>query len=57
MFYFQGTYISQGIDQEILKDTNFPKTFLYGKYKLYTFYTLKNELYGCLLFIVEFKRP
>ncbi|XP_060834549.1 uncharacterized protein LOC132917702 [Rhopalosiphum padi] len=52
----KGFYIAPGVDTSILKDSNLPKTFLYGTYKLYMYYTQKNEIIGGQVIIVELKR-
>ncbi|XP_015369654.1 PREDICTED: uncharacterized protein LOC107165777 [Diuraphis noxia] len=51
-----GVYIFPGLDTSIFnKNTNFPKTFIYGTYKLRYFYSRKNEVYGCNIYVVEIK--
>jgi len=55
--YLQGFYLAPGIDTSILKDSNLPKTFLYGTYKVYLYVTQKNEIVGGQVVIVEVKRP
>ncbi|XP_060847286.1 uncharacterized protein LOC132926879 [Rhopalosiphum padi] len=53
----KGFYLAPGIDTSILKDSNLPKTFLYGTYKVYLYVTQKNEIVGGQVVIVEVKRP
>ncbi|XP_060871084.1 uncharacterized protein LOC132945377 [Metopolophium dirhodum] len=52
-----GIYIAPGLNTSFVKDTNLPKTFIYGTYKLYMYYSRKNEKFGCQLFIIELNRP
>ncbi|XP_022161642.1 uncharacterized protein LOC111027548 [Myzus persicae] len=51
-----GIYTYPGIDTSIFKDSNLPKTFFYGTFKFYVYYTRKNEIYGCQVFIIETKK-
>jgi hypothetical protein len=55
--YLQGFYIASGVDTSILKDSNLPKTFLYGTYKLYMYYMQQNEIICGQVIIAELKRP
>ncbi|KAF0740673.1 Uncharacterized protein FWK35_00028987 [Aphis craccivora] len=52
-----GTYIAQGFNMSLFMDTNFPKVFIYGTYRVHMYYSRKNEIFGCIVCIVEFKRP
>eukprot|EP00102_Acyrthosiphon_pisum_P023882 XP_016661092.1 PREDICTED: uncharacterized protein LOC107884113 [Acyrthosiphon pisum] len=54
----RGTYTTPGIT--IGADSNisqFPKRFFYGTYKMRFRYTKNKETYGCLIFVIEIKRP
>lgn len=55
--YFQGIYIAPGFDSAIFMNTNIPKTLIYGPMKLHIFYSRKNEVFGCQVYILEIKRP
>jgi hypothetical protein len=55
--YLQGIYIASGVDTSILKNSNLPKTFLYGTYKVYIYFSQQNEIIGGQVVIVELKRP
>lgn len=56
-YYFQGYYPLSGFDTSNFLETNFPKTFFYGTYKLRFFYSDKTDNYGCVLVLMEVKRP
>ncbi|CAH1720400.1 unnamed protein product [Aphis gossypii] len=49
-------YDAPGMDISIIKNTNVPKSFLYGTYKFNVYYTRQNEIYGCQICILEIKR-
>lgn len=54
---FQGIYIAPGFDLVlILKESNIPKIFAYGTYKINMWYTKKNEMFGCQSIVIEVKR-
>ncbi|XP_026806885.1 uncharacterized protein LOC113549676 [Rhopalosiphum maidis] len=50
-----GIYTATGVDTSLLSNANLPKTFVYGTYKIQQYYTLKREVYSCIILIVEFK--
>ncbi|XP_025204427.1 uncharacterized protein LOC112601174 [Melanaphis sacchari] len=50
-----GIYTASGMDTSLIKDSNFPKAFVYGTYKVLIYYTLKKVMYGCYSFVVEIK--
>ncbi|XP_060834595.1 uncharacterized protein LOC132917734 [Rhopalosiphum padi] len=52
-----GIYINPGADASLFKKSNLPKTFLYGTYKFNMYYSRKNEIFGCQIYIIEFTRP
>ncbi|XP_060847262.1 uncharacterized protein LOC132926864 [Rhopalosiphum padi] len=52
-----GFYTASGVDTSIFKNSNLPKTFLYGTYKFYIYFSRKNEIFACQVFILELKRP
>lgn len=51
--------MGEGIDDVLsfVKKTNLPQTFVYGMYKIRFYYTLDNEIFGCLIFLIELLRP
>ncbi|KAF0747426.1 Uncharacterized protein FWK35_00028452 [Aphis craccivora] len=52
-----GIYIAPGFDLVlILKESNIPKIFAYGTYKINMWYTKKNEMFGCQSIVIEVKR-
>ncbi|XP_026807143.1 uncharacterized protein LOC113549859 [Rhopalosiphum maidis] len=53
----KGFYIAPGVDTSILKNSNLPKTFLYGTYKVHIYLSQQNEIVGGQVVIVELKRP
>lgn len=56
-FYFQGTYVATGLDTEIYKISNFPKTFFYGTYRFRLMISKKNETVACIIAVLSVKRP
>uniref|UniRef100_A0A2S2NQB8 MD-2-related lipid-recognition domain-containing protein n=1 Tax=Schizaphis graminum TaxID=13262 RepID=A0A2S2NQB8_SCHGA len=50
-----GIYTATGMDTSLLSNTNIPKTFVYGTYKIRLYYTIKKEVYSCNILIIEFK--
>ncbi|XP_015369653.1 PREDICTED: uncharacterized protein LOC107165776 [Diuraphis noxia] len=51
-----GVFIFPAIDPSIFnKNTNFPKTFVYGTYKLRIFFSRKNEVCSCNIYVIEIK--
>eukprot|EP00102_Acyrthosiphon_pisum_P020827 XP_016658037.1 PREDICTED: uncharacterized protein LOC107883095 [Acyrthosiphon pisum] len=50
-----GIYTAPGLDTSILLNTNIPKTFIYGMYKLRIFFSRFKEMHGCTIFVLEFK--
>lgn len=56
--YFQGFFKVTGIDINLFHTANFPKKFFYGTYRFRFYYIPKNnEVYGCLIIIIELKQP
>ncbi|XP_026808080.1 uncharacterized protein LOC113550424 [Rhopalosiphum maidis] len=51
-----GIYISPGLDPLLFKESNLPKSFFYGTYKVNVYYTKNNQIFGCQAFIIEVKR-
>ncbi|XP_050539268.1 uncharacterized protein LOC126904332 [Daktulosphaira vitifoliae] len=52
----KGHYISRGYDSATFKDSNFPKSFFYGKYSFRThLLDNKNNLISCTIVSLEFK--
>ncbi|XP_050421328.1 uncharacterized protein LOC126833816 [Adelges cooleyi] len=48
----------KGFDLTLIEDSNFPKQFFYGTYKFKLSYVdVKNQLVGCVVFVVEIIRP
>ncbi|XP_050435005.1 uncharacterized protein LOC126842161 [Adelges cooleyi] len=53
-----GTYVATGIDVDKMTNTNFPKTFFYGEYKMaFTFTSSKGEKLGCTVLVLDILRP
>ncbi|XP_050429610.1 uncharacterized protein LOC126838880 isoform X2 [Adelges cooleyi] len=53
-----GVYSTTGFSVDKLLETNFPKTFFYGEYKmLFNFTSKVNEHLGCVIFMVDILRP
>jgi len=46
--FFQGTYISSGMDLKEIEHHNFPKVYFYGRYQLMVkIKDVKNNVHGC----------
>jgi len=60
VFTFQGVYVVQDLDTDVLMGINFPESFFYvtknEQLMRFTF-TKNNEVNGCQIFVVEIKRP
>ncbi|XP_050438386.1 uncharacterized protein LOC126844317 [Adelges cooleyi] len=53
-----GIYVSSGINTNKMKNTNFPKKFFYGEYKMVIKFTSsKGEKLGCLVIVLDIIRP
>ncbi|XP_050439040.1 uncharacterized protein LOC126844703 [Adelges cooleyi] len=54
-----GVYVSSGIDLGQLTDTNFPKVFFYGEYKMVLTFPSSNnvEKLGCSVLVLDILRP
>ncbi|XP_029344506.1 uncharacterized protein LOC115033005 [Acyrthosiphon pisum] len=50
-----GNYTGTGVDTSLFSNTNLPKTFVYGTYRLRYYYTRNNEVYTCLIYVFEIK--
>ncbi|CAI6348051.1 unnamed protein product [Macrosiphum euphorbiae] len=48
-----GNYTGTGVDTSLFLNTNFPKTFVYGTYRLRYSYTRNNEVCTCLIYVFE----
>jgi len=58
VLHFQGTYTSNGADPSIIfRCGNAPKVFFYGFYKYRLSFWRKKEVQGCIIFVVDIKRP
>lgn len=55
--FFQGNYTGPGVDTSILNKSNFPKTLIYGTYRVHMTYTRDHKIYGCTVYIIEVLRP
>lgn len=56
-FYFQGIYTATGTDTALIMESNFPKTFFYGTYKIHFILSKNGTRQGCFTLLVEIKRP
>ncbi|CAI6348858.1 unnamed protein product [Macrosiphum euphorbiae] len=52
-----GNYTAIGVDTSLFLNTNLPKTFVYGTYRLRYYHTRNNEVYSCVLYVFEIKPP
>eukprot|EP00102_Acyrthosiphon_pisum_P027469 XP_016664679.1 PREDICTED: uncharacterized protein LOC107885542 [Acyrthosiphon pisum] len=52
-----GFYEATGIDTDLFNIANFPKTLFYGTYRFRFSYTKNNEICGCVILVLEVKRP
>ncbi|CAI6361769.1 unnamed protein product [Macrosiphum euphorbiae] len=50
-----GIYTASGVDTSIFSNINIPKTFIYGTYKTRVFLSRFKEVYGCNIYVLEFK--
>ncbi|VVC24721.1 Hypothetical protein CINCED_3A015416 [Cinara cedri] len=57
--YPAGVYVSNGFDfTSFIANANLPKQFFYGVYKArFEMFDKKNNQIGCVIFVIEFKRP
>lgn len=56
--HFQGNYTATGADLSLLiKYGNFPKVVFYGLYKFRQSFLMNKELRGCVLAVVNIRRP
>eukprot|EP00102_Acyrthosiphon_pisum_P020686 XP_016657896.1 PREDICTED: uncharacterized protein LOC100572166 isoform X2 [Acyrthosiphon pisum] len=50
-----GIYTTPGLDTSIFLNINRPKTFIYETYKIRFFFSRFKGVYGCTIFVIEFK--